>query len=161
MQLLLQEGNKKTETVWHATLTRRKLITYALAFIALLLFLVFIDVGHRGYIRSPASAAQDLRVLVDSHLMLSKHVNSVCKSAFFSVSNMGRIGKYLDRDKCFLLYLKLKLSFIGTDRSLPGPRYFRMHYWQTSTFLNHSIFLRVRLLFCQCYRVQRSYYCRV
>ena len=50
----------------------------ALAFIALL-FLVLIDVG--GYIRSPTPAPQDFRVLVDSHLMLSKHVNSVCKSA--------------------------------------------------------------------------------
>ena len=57
--------------VWHATLTRQKKITYALAFRALL-FLVLIDVG--GYIRSPIPAAQDLRVLVHSHLMLSKHV---------------------------------------------------------------------------------------
>ena len=39
-------------------------------------------------------------MLVDSHLMLSKHVYSVCKSAFFSVRNIGRIGKYFDRDKC-------------------------------------------------------------
>ena len=30
------------------------------------------DIG--GYIRSPIPAAQDLRVLVESHLMLSKHV---------------------------------------------------------------------------------------
>ena len=73
-----------------------------------------------GYIRSPTPAPQDLRVLVDSHLMLSIHVNSVCESAFFSVSNIGRIGKYLDHDKCFLLYLKLKLSFMGTDH-LQGP----------------------------------------
>ena len=80
---------------------------------------MLIDVG--GYIRSPTPAPQDLRVLVDSHLMLFKHVNSVGKSAFFSVSNIGRIGKYLDRDQCFLLYLKLKLSLMGTDRSLPGP----------------------------------------
>ena len=84
-----------------------------------LLFLVLIDVG--GYIRSATLAAQDIRVLVNSHLMLSKHVNSVCKSALFSVSNIGSIGKYLDRDKCFLLYLKLKLSFTETDRLLPGP----------------------------------------
>ena len=34
----------------------------------------------------------------------------------------------LSRDKCFLLYLKLKLSFMGTDRSLPGPLDFGMHY---------------------------------
>ena len=144
MQLLLQEGNKKnkTETVRHATLTRRRQITYALAFRALL-FLVLIDVGD--YTRSPTPAPQDLRVLVDSHLMLSKYVDRVCKSALFSVSNIGRIGKYLDRDKCFLLYLKLNLSFMGTDRSLPGSLDFRMHYWQTLTFLNHSIFLRVKL----------------
>ena len=47
-----------------------------------------IDVG--GYPRWPTTAAQDLAVLVDSQLMLSKHVNSVCKSAFFSISNIGR-----------------------------------------------------------------------
>ena len=85
--------------------------------ISIILFLLLIDVG--GYIRSPTPAAQDLRVLVDLHLILSKHVNSVCKSAFFSVSNIGRIGKYLDHDKCFLLYLKLKLSFMG---SVPDKR---------------------------------------
>ena len=105
---------------------KRKYITYSLAFIALLLFLVLIDVG--GYIRSPTPAPQDLRVLVDSHLMLSKHVNSVCKSTFFSVCNIDRIGKHLDRDKCFLLYLKLKLSLMGTDHLLPGPLDFGMHY---------------------------------
>ena len=86
-----------------------------------------IDFGD--YNRSPTPAAQDLAVLVDSHLMLPKHVNSVCKSAFFSISNIGRIRKYLDRDKCFLLYLKLKLSFMGTDRLLSAPLDFGMHYW--------------------------------
>ena len=43
--------------------------------------------------------------------------------AFFSVSIL-----ILSRDKCFLLYLKLKLSFMGTDRLLPGPLDFGMHY---------------------------------
>ena len=108
-------------------MTRRKLITYALAFVALL-FLVLIDVGV--YIRSPTPTVQGIRVLVDSHLdlMLSKHVYSVCKSAFFSVSNIDRIGKYFNRDKCFLLYLKLKLNFMGTDCWLPGPLDFGVHY---------------------------------
>ena len=58
-------------------------------------------------------------VLVDSHLMLSKRVYSVCESAFFSVRNIGRIAKYCDRDKCFSLYLKLNL--MATDFLLPGP----------------------------------------
>ena len=66
-------------------------------------------------------------------------------SGFFSVSNIGRIGKYLDCDKCFLLYLKLKLSFMGTNHSLPGPLDFGMHYRLTLRILNHSIFLRVKL----------------
>ena len=60
--------------------------------------------------------------------MLSKHVNRVCMSAVLSDSNISRIGKHLDRDKCFLLYLKLKLSFMETDRSLPGPLDFGMRY---------------------------------
>ena len=34
----------------------------------------------------------------------------------------------LSRDKCFSLYLKLKLSFMGTDRSPPWPLDFGMHY---------------------------------
>ena len=48
----------------------------------LVLFLVMIDVG--GRIRSQTPAAQDIRVLVDSHLMMSKHVNGVCKSALLA-----------------------------------------------------------------------------
>ena len=57
---------------------------------------------------------------------------TVCASPhsfqFFFLYNIGRIGKYLDHDKCFLLYLKLKLSFMGTDCSLPALLDFGMHY---------------------------------
>ena len=80
-----------------------------------------------GYIRLPTPAAQDLGVLVDSHLMLSKHVNRVCKSAFFSISNICRIRKDLDREMLLALP-KTKLSFMGTDRLLPAPLDFGMHY---------------------------------
>ena len=59
-------------------------------------------------------------------LMLCKHVNNVCKTAFFSFSNIGRIGKYLDHDICLLQYLKL--SFMGTDHLQPGLLDFGMHY---------------------------------
>ena len=105
-------------------------------------------------------------VPADSHLMLSKHINSVCKSAFFSVSKIGRIGKYLDRDKCFLLYLKLKLSFMtmGTHHSLPGPLDFGMHYQWRLRILNHSTFLRVKLedsCSVSAIEYERSYYCRL
>ena len=50
------------------------------------LFLILIDVG--GYIRSATPAAQQIRVVVDSHLMLSKHVNSVCKPAFLKLKTL-------------------------------------------------------------------------
>lgn len=43
---------------------------------------------------------QHLGVLADSHLTLSKHGNIGCKSAFFSISNISRIRKYLDCDNC-------------------------------------------------------------
>ena len=56
-------------------------------------------------------------MLVDSHLMLSKQVNSVCKSAFFSVSSIGRVGRHLDCDKQMLLAVpKTKTKRYG-DRS--------------------------------------------
>ena len=89
-------------------------------FHSIILFLLLIDVG--GYIRLPAPAAQDLRVLVDLHLILSKHVNSVCKSAFFSVSSIGRIGKYLDHDKCLTMPIVDVVEFRRVwDRVNPIP----------------------------------------
>ena len=90
---------KQNETVWHATLTRRKLITYALAFIALLFLVLMIDVG--GYIRSPTPAAQDLRVLADSHLMLSKHVNAGLHSfQFVTLVGLGNTWTVTNASCC-------------------------------------------------------------
>ena len=64
------------------------------------------------------------RILIKGSVPTRDTIITYCKSAFFSVSIL-----ILSRDKCFLLYLKLKLSFMGTDRSLPGSLDFGiMHY---------------------------------
>ena len=84
--------------VWHATPTRRKTEVIHLCSCFHSITLPGIDVG--GYTISPTPVARDLGVLFDSRLTLSKHVNSVWKSTFFSISNICRIRKYLDCDNC-------------------------------------------------------------
>ena len=91
------------------------------------------DVG--GHIISPTPAAQVLGVLVDSHLTLSK-LNSACKSAFFSIGNMGRIRKYLDSDSCERLvhaFISSELdSYNSLLTGLPDKRISRLHCMQNA-----------------------------
>ncbi|XP_068671160.1 uncharacterized protein [Montipora foliosa] len=47
--------------------------------------------GYRISVRS-------LGVTLDRHLQMSQHVNMLCKSAFFSLKNISKIRKFLDRD---------------------------------------------------------------
>lgn len=44
---------------------------------------------------TPAPAARDLGVTVDSKLQLDKLVNNICKSASFAIKNIGRIRTFL------------------------------------------------------------------
>ncbi|KAK3754550.1 hypothetical protein QZH41_005583 [Actinostola sp. cb2023] len=48
----------------------------------------------------PKPAARNLGVIVDSHLMMTGHVNNICKAAFFAIRNIGKIRKYLSQDDC-------------------------------------------------------------
>ena len=92
-----------------------------------------IDVG--GYIILPTPAAQDLGVLVDSHLTLSK-LNSESKSAFFSISNMGRIRKYFDSDSCEILvhtFISSELdSYNRLPTGLPDKKFSSLHCVQNA-----------------------------
>ena len=49
---------------------------------------------------SPTLTVRDLGTIVDHHLDLGKHVNSICKSASFAIKNIGRIRKYLSQSDC-------------------------------------------------------------
>ena len=50
---------------------------------------------------APVPAAQDLGVTLDSHLIITSHINNMCKSVgFFAIRNIGRIRKYLSQAHC-------------------------------------------------------------
>ncbi|XP_068707597.1 uncharacterized protein [Montipora foliosa] len=51
-----------------------------------------------GYRISPSHSVRSLGVTLDRHLQMSQHVNMLCKSAFFSLKNISKIRKFLDRD---------------------------------------------------------------
>ena len=50
-----------------------------------------------GYRISPSHSVRSLGVTLDRHLQMSQHVNMLCKSAF-SLKNISKIRKFLDRD---------------------------------------------------------------
>ena len=50
---------------------------------------------------SPTLTLRDLGTIVDHHLDLGKHVNSICKSASFAIKNISTtIRKFLSQSDC-------------------------------------------------------------
>ena len=49
---------------------------------------------------TPVSVARDLGISVDHHLSMVPQINHICKSATFSLRNIGRIRKYLSQGDC-------------------------------------------------------------
>ena len=47
--------------------------------------------------------ARSLGVIMDSHLLLTKHMNSICKSAWYAIRNIGKIRRHLDQESCVRL----------------------------------------------------------
>ena len=45
----------------------------------------------------PVSSARNLGVVFDKFLDFSSHINAICKSATFSIRNIGRLRKYLNQ----------------------------------------------------------------
>ena len=66
----------------------------------------------------PKSTARDLGVIVDSHLQMSEHVNNVCKSAYFSLRNIGKIRKYINQEECERLVHAFITSKLDTCNSI-------------------------------------------
>ena len=75
-------------------------------------------ININGFNILPQSAARDLGVIIDSHLLMTKHVNNVCKSAFLSIRNIGRIRKYLDQETCEKLVHAFITSKLDSCNSL-------------------------------------------
>ena len=78
-----------------------------------------------------SSSARNLGVVFDSAMNMNKHVNSVCKKAFYEIRNIGRIRQYLDEkaanalvhafvssklDYCNSLLYGLQVNFIRNCR---------------------------------------------
>jgi len=60
---------------------------------------------------------RDLGVTVDSKLQLDKHVNNICKSASFTINNIGRIRRYLSQSDCEKIvhvFITSKLDYCNT-----------------------------------------------
>ena len=44
---------------------------------------------------TPSTHARNIGVIFDTHLTMVRHVNSICKSSFFHLRNIGKIRKYI------------------------------------------------------------------
>ena len=49
---------------------------------------------------APSLSARNLGVIFDNHMSLDKQINSICKSAFFHLKNIGSIRNMLTDDAC-------------------------------------------------------------
>ena len=50
-----------------------------------------------GYNIMPAKLVRNLGVLLDSDMSLEEHVNSICRTAYYHLHNIGKIRGYLDK----------------------------------------------------------------
>ena len=67
---------------------------------------------------APVPVARDLGVAVDSHLKLTTHINTVCKSASLALRNIGRIRRYLTQEDCEKLVHAFITSRLDSCNSL-------------------------------------------
>ena len=58
------------------------------------------DINISGCTILPKPEAQNLGVIMDSHLLLAKHINNVCKSLWNAIRNIGKIRRHLDQESC-------------------------------------------------------------
>ena len=87
-----------------------------------------ISVGNSRIARS--LSARNLGVIFDNHMSLDKQINSICKSAFFHLKNIGSIRNMLTDDACSQLIHSLVTVRIDYCNSLlygmPDSTLFRL-----------------------------------
>ena len=71
-----------------------------------------------GSIISPSTSAQNLGVTFDSSLSLTKHISSICKSAYYQIRQLRQIRSSLDISSAIILANSLVISKLGYCNSL-------------------------------------------
>ena len=71
---------------------------------------VSLNIGNKSI--SPSDRVRNLRVIFDSEMSLSGHVNSLCSSLTYQLCNISRIRRFLDYDTCHLITRAFVLSRI-------------------------------------------------
>ena len=67
---------------------------------------------------SPSKTARNLGVIFDSTMSLSKHITGMTRAAYYQLRDIGRIGKYLDRQSTKQLVHALVISRLDNCNSL-------------------------------------------
>ena len=49
---------------------------------------------------APSLTVRDLRVIVNSHLQMTKHVDNICNSGHLALKNIGKIRNYISQSDC-------------------------------------------------------------
>ena len=77
-----------------------------------------------GFNVAPSTSVRSLGVTLDRHLQMSEHVNSLCKSAFFSLKNISKIRKFLNHENTERLvhaFISSKIDYCNSILyGLPG-----------------------------------------
>ena len=58
------------------------------------------DININGCTIPPKPEAGNLAVIIDSHLLLTKHINNICKSSWHAIRNIGKVRRHLDQESC-------------------------------------------------------------
>jgi len=67
---------------------------------------------------TPSSSARNLGVVIDHHVTMNQHVNSICRSASFALYNIGKLRPYLDEASTKTLVHALVISRLDSCNSL-------------------------------------------
>ena len=97
---------------------------------------VISDININGCTIPPKPEARNLGVVMDSNLLLTKHINSICKSSWHAIRNMGKIRRHLDQESC----ARLKHAFVtskldscnGVLTGLPGKKINKLQHVQNA-----------------------------
>ena len=96
-QNMLKLNDEKTEVILFTSKHRLKSLPN-----------IAVSVGGQQQLQS--SSVRDLGAIYDQHLSMTQHVNSVCRTGYYHLRNIGRIRRYLSHDSAKTLVHALVTS---------------------------------------------------